>query len=119
LLVSSPAKRALKTAKLFAKALGYPRQAIQIQEALYAGRLDTLQALVATLDERCSRACLFGHNPELSALLQSLSDERLVDLPTCGMACIEFAQDAWRACGEAQGRLAWLERPPKLSQLAL
>lgn len=113
LIVSSPAKRALKTAKLIAATLEYPKKRIEVLGALYQADVAALLAIVAGLDAAYSRVLLVGHNPELTALAHHLSGAVLENVPTCGLVSVEFAVDTWPACTTTQGRLARFERPPK------
>lgn len=115
LIVSSPAKRALKTAKIFAEILGYPKKRIRVSEEIYLQGLGALLETVAGLDDALETACLVGHNPDLTELLDRLAAAGIDDIPTCAITVVEFDAAAWRDCVQlrAQGRLAWFERPPK------
>jgi phosphohistidine phosphatase len=99
LVVSSPALRALTTARLFADEIGYPRKDIAVDERLYASSADALLAVIRALDDKLDRVMLFGHNPEFTDLAQRLSSE-IVDLPTCAVAEFRFDAKAWADVGE-------------------
>jgi phosphohistidine phosphatase len=112
-MLSSPAKRALKTAKIVAEILGYPKKKIDIREDIYLQGIGALLELIAGLDDALEKVCLFGHNPDLTEMANHFTDARIDNIPTCGVALLEFDCAAWRECVQAKGRLAWFERPPK------
>jgi len=73
LLVSSPALRALTTAKLIADEMGYKRNDIVVDDRLYASSPDDLLAVIRALDNKLGRVMLVGHNPEFTDLAHRLS----------------------------------------------
>src|SRR5690242_21738198 len=68
LILSSPAKRALTTAKIIAKKLEYKFTDIVVNDRLYAGAAHDLLNVIHRLGDRPKRVILFGHNPELTEL---------------------------------------------------
>jgi phosphohistidine phosphatase len=98
LMVSSPAVRALKTARLVNRKLDC--QLIAVDARLYACKSSDLLRVIHQLDERHKRVMLFGHNPELSALARRFSDE-IQHLPTCAAARFKFDTSSWTAVGRA------------------
>lgn len=88
LIVSSPAARALATARVIAEAVGYPVDRIREDERIYmAGPADLLGA-IHDLDDDDDRVFLFGHNPGLTDLVNALSVPAVENVPTCGV--VEF-----------------------------
>lgn len=113
-LLASPAKRARKTAKLIAQALGYDKNTLQLREALYGQGCEALLKVVAELDDSLQRVFLVGHNPELTELVNQLSAAGIANVPTCGVVSLEFEQSSWRECvRQAPGRLAFFDKPAK------
>ncbi len=51
LIVTSPAKRARKTAKVFAKELGYPKDEIVVEERVYEGGVEDLWDIIRGTDD--------------------------------------------------------------------
>jgi phosphohistidine phosphatase len=85
LILSSPARRALKTAKIIAKKLDYKRKNIVVEDRLYSGAVHDLLNVVQKLGDKLERVMLFGHNPELTELAHRLSSE-ITHMPTCAVA---------------------------------
>ncbi len=113
LMVSSPAKRALKTASRIAKEIGYPKERIEIKEELYLKGTGAIVELIRRLDDGQGRVFLFGHNPDLTELANLLTGANLDNIPTCGVVSITFPFDTWQETAEGTGSLALFERPPK------
>ena len=101
LLLSSPALRALTTAQLIAKEVGYKRKDIVVDDRLYASSADDLLAVIRALDKKLNRVMLFGHNPEFTDLAHRLSSE-IIDMPTSAVAEFDFDTKAWSDVGEVK-----------------
>ncbi|MBT2324622.1 histidine phosphatase family protein [Variovorax paradoxus] len=112
LLVSSPALRALTTAQLIAKELGYKRKSIVVDDRLYASSPDDLLAVIRALDKKLDRVMLFGHNPEFTELAHRLSSE-IIDMPTSAVAEFSFDTRAWSDVGEVEPAKTVLDFPKK------
>ncbi|HEY1724466.1 MAG TPA: histidine phosphatase family protein [Steroidobacteraceae bacterium] len=115
LLLSSPALRALRTAQLFARGLGYRRSEIVIHPRLYASTASVLLRVVQALDDKFKRVMLFGHNPELSRLAQRLCD-RIDQLPTCAVARFKFDVDSWRDVGHSPPVRTTVTMPTRIAR---
>lgn len=112
LWVSSSAKRAHRTAQLMKKRLGTGTE-IYVEPALYhAGRRTWLE-VINRLDDEQSSAVLFGHNPGITDIVNYLSGSDIANIPTCGLARIDFPSDAWAEISYDTGNLAWFEYPRK------
>ena len=98
LVVSSPARRALTTAEVIAKELGYKAKDIVVEERLYESSPDELLDVIREFGEKPKRLMLFGHNPEFTELARRLSSE-INDMPTCAVAEFEFDIKSWSEVG--------------------
>lgn len=112
-IVSSPAERAITTARLIAGKLGFPEQDIEQREGLYGASVDELLDCVHSLDDHYERIALIAHNPGLTDFCNHLSGESIANLPTCGVAVIEFELDDWQAVHQDAGKLTLYEYPRK------
>ena len=113
LILSSPAKRAHKTATRIAEAVGYPEERIAIEPDIYMQGPQALIDQISKLPGSVQRAFLVGHNPDLTELVELLTGERIGNLPTCGIASVEFTVDDWRAVAPGNGRLAFFDYPKR------
>lgn len=71
-VISSPATRAIMTAKIVCDAIGIDRQHIQMEKRLYDEGLVRVKSVLADCPATFSRVLLVGHNPELEDLLTYL-----------------------------------------------
>lgn len=113
LILTSPARRALATAEIFANELGYAAQDIVVDDRLYATDAQTLLAVIGGLADGLMCVMLFGHNPELSDLAQCLSGES-TQLPTCAIAQFTFKARSWASLGDALPLDCALDYPKKM-----
>jgi phosphohistidine phosphatase len=78
-VISSPATRAIMTAKIVCDAVGIDRQHIQMEKRLYDEGLVRVKSVLADCPATFNRVLLVGHNPELEDLLTYLVDP--INLP--------------------------------------
>ncbi|MGY3943854.1 SixA phosphatase family protein [Aeromonas tecta] len=95
LILSSPACRALSTARLFADALAY-RGEIVLDERIYASDVRTLLAVIGALDDERRCIILVGHDPEFTELAHRFS-KAITQMPTCAVARFSFEKASWSA----------------------
>ena len=110
LILSSPARRAIETATITAKKLGYRPKDIVVVDRLYGAAVDRLLDLIFELDDELQCVMLFGHNPKLSALANRLSNE-ISDMPTYAVAEFTFNAKSWPNIGRAVLTKAALDHP--------
>ncbi|TXI07874.1 MAG: histidine phosphatase family protein [Rhizobium sp.] len=111
LLVSSPALRAITTARIFADGLDISTESIQLQAKIYEASVGTLLQIVRELDDRYAHVALFGHNPGLSNLARKLAHCDFDELPTCGMVQISLPANHWRDVSANSGQLLYSSWP--------
>lgn len=103
LIVSSPALRAITTAKYFAEAFGIDKKEIKTEVSIYESTANTLLKTINRLDNNVDFVALFGHNPGMTNLAINLCDTEVYDLPTCGAILIEFPFDDWKLISKDTG----------------
>jgi len=116
LIVSSPAKRAKKTAKIVAEALGYDPDAIEWREGIYEASPQSLLYLVCQLPDNAKRVMIVGHNPGLTMLANMLGDIAIDNIPTAGCVGIAFDTDAWEKACRMKGHTLFFEYPKKIKE---
>ena len=90
LILSSPAKRAKKTAKHYHKALGGE---LHFDESIYEATTITLYTLIKTAFQSADSVMIVGHNPSFTALNDMLSDKEILNIPTAGVVGIAFENE--------------------------
>lgn len=112
LIVSSPAKRAYKTAKKIAKKLDYPKKRIVKDESIYEGSEGDLLQVIRRADSNVESLMIFGHNPGFTFLANALVGEPLIDnIPTCGVFRVDFDVDDWREVEPGTGKFQFFDYP--------
>ena len=113
LIISSPAKRALKTAKIIAKEIDFPTEKILPNESIYEeGTLASLK-LIRNIDDSYNNVMLFGHNPTITSLATYLTNYQIQNMPTCSIFCMEFNIDSWKEMSEGEGTFIFFDYPKK------
>jgi phosphohistidine phosphatase len=111
LVVSSPARRARKTAQAVVKELGLDKDGIVEEGAIYEAGLSTLAALTRGLDDKSEQVVLVGHNPGLTELAEYLSGEMFGNIPTGGAVGLEFDVDSWSDLKRGAGQVLFADFP--------
>lgn len=114
-LISSPAKRAITTARMIASELGIDD--IHLDERIYHASQTTLLQIVNELNNDHDSIALFGHNPGFTNLTEYLSGEDIHNMPTAGMARIDFEIDDWSHVSRDTGKLVWFDYPKRYPEM--
>lgn len=113
LLVTSHAKRARKTAEKIATEIGYPKDRIVIKEQIYSDGIGGIIKIFTHMDDEVSELMLIGHNPDLTILASGLANKDFVNIPTCGMVCLEFSTSSWNKVSTDNCKLVFFDFPKK------
>lgn len=118
LIISSPATRALSTALIYARAFGFDENEIVLNAQLYESTVTEYKNAISQLNNNYNSAILFGHNPVITNLINSMNDEiEFENIPTCGMVKIRFIQDNWKGvAGDAAGKIVLQKFPKNFKQ---
>lgn len=112
-VISSSATRAFSTAELVTQEMGLPWDEIQIEDALYHATEEDMIDLINEQDDYLDGLMLFGHNPGMTYLVNDLSDLDLDNLPTCGVAVLQFDVNSWSEIGDGIAITAEVDFPKK------
>ncbi|WP_020527447.1 SixA phosphatase family protein [Flexithrix dorotheae] len=113
LILASPAKRAKKTAKIFAREMGYPEGKIKFAKKIYEAGRNELLEVIRNQDDKINSLMLVGHNPELTSLSNYLSDYEIVNIPTSGISCIKLSIDTWNEIKLKAGEQSFFDYPKR------
>ena len=95
LIVSSPAVRAWATAKVIADQIGYPREFLQRDSALYLASVNGILDVIVSQDGGFNNLMLVGHNPGFTDFANYLVPGLTNNIPTAGVVCVELDTDDW------------------------
>lgn len=94
-IISSPALRAWTTAKILAKELHYPREAILKNPLIYEADLVELVDVIRHLDDAFSSVMLVGHNPAFHDFARCLLFHPILHFPTCSVLQATQELNSW------------------------
>jgi len=114
-IVSSPALRAISTAKHIANEIGYSRQRIMREPLLYMASPEAMLDVIFALETGANEAMIVGHNPGLTDLANMLTRSSIDNVPTCGVAVIRFSFGEWSDVAPGNGKLISFDYPKKYS----
>jgi phosphohistidine phosphatase len=111
LFVSSPAKRAKKTAKIFAEAYGVDKEDILFIEELYSASPDTFAEVVASIQDKYNTIAVFSHNPGITDYANSLTNTRIDNIPTSAVFAVQAHTDNWKDFAAAEKTFLFFDFP--------
>jgi phosphohistidine phosphatase len=109
--VSSPAKRARKTAQAFAEVLGVADTKIIFIESLYHASPGTFGQVVAGLDNQYDTVALFSHNPGITLFAGQQDVARIDEMPTCAVFAVRSEAERWTDFAHAKKALWFFDFP--------
>ncbi|MCG8311127.1 MAG: histidine phosphatase family protein [Cytophagales bacterium] len=110
-LIASPAKRAAATARRIAEQISFPVSDIVKEPLLYHGSVSSMIDVIRSSDDGIETLMIFGHNPGLTDLTNRLSGSDIYNIPTCGIAEIDFDVASWQEVGNTKGNLVSFDFP--------
>ena len=93
--ISSPAKRARKTAKIFAEEYKVEKEEILQIQNLYEASANAFYEVVSAIDDKYQTAIIFSHNPGITQLANSLTNVHIDDMPTCALFAVHVEAARW------------------------
>jgi len=114
LFLSSPAKRARKTAKLFAEEYKVSKDEIRISDDLYEAGVKDFYNVISTIENEHTVVAIFSHNPGITDFVNTLVPGIRVDnMPTCSVFAVSFEQGSWEEFAEAKKKFLFFDYPKK------
>ncbi|MFW6181465.1 MAG: SixA phosphatase family protein [Spirochaetota bacterium] len=111
LFLSSPARRALKTALLMGSKMGLGAEDMLTDRRLYHAGITDLYAVLSELGEGFTRVFLCAHNPGITEFLNFLTLAGIEKVPTCGVAHILLPVEHWKDIAFGCGELVFFDCP--------
>lgn len=113
--VSSPAKRAKKTCKLFCKEFRFDEDKIILVDDLYLAAKETFISIVSWLDDSYKSAALFSHNPGITDYANSLCSSVVIDnMPTASIFAVKANVKHWKEFEPAEKEFLFFDYPKRL-----
>ncbi len=100
--VSSPAKRAKKTAKIFMKEFKKNEEEILLIPELYKGSVSNFYTTIENLADTKNVIAVFAHNPGITEFVNSLQCSPVYNMPTCAVFALKIKTEYWKEFREAE-----------------
>jgi phosphohistidine phosphatase len=109
--ISSPAKRALRTARFFAEEFGVKKEDIQIEKILYGALPSQFEQVIALLKDKEDTVVLFSHNPGITEYVNTLCDVHTDNMPTCAIFAVQAEVEKWEDFTKAEKKFLFYDYP--------
>ena len=109
--VSSPAKRAQKTAEIFMKKYGASHEKLNLIPSLYEASVDDFYRAVEQLPDEDSSIALFAHNPGITDFINSLDCSPVYNMPTCAIYAFKIKTKHWKEIRTADKEFLFFDYP--------
>ena len=109
--VSSPAKRAKKTAKIFMKEYKKNETDLLLIPSLYEPSVADFYDAVETLDDKNDIVAIFSHNPGITEFVNSLECSPIYNMPTCAIFGLKIKTKHWKEFTEAEKEFLFFDYP--------
>jgi phosphohistidine phosphatase len=112
--ISSPAKRAKKTAQYFVKEFDSSDDDIIIISSLYDAGLNDFSQAVKDINDKYESAAIFSHNPGITAFANQLINNANIDnMPTCSIFAVQSNVEKWKDFSKAKKEFLFFDYPKK------
>ena len=111
LFVSSPAKRAKKTANIFMEIYNENKKNLVLIPSLYEASLLNFYNAIEIMDDKYNNIALFSHNPGITEFASSLTDFKIDNIPTSGVVAISIQVKKWIDFKSAHKELLFFDFP--------
>lgn len=114
-MISSPATRALHTARLFAEQIPFPEEKIETHHNLYHAEPNAMLYVLSRVSDQFQEVALVGHNPGLTDFCNEFQILEYIDnIPTAGIVGIQFKIHSWaEIIKRPMGELLYFDFPKK------
>ena len=109
--ISSPAKRAFRTARFFAEEFDVKKEAIREEKVLYGALPSQFEQVVSLLNDKEDTVVLFSHNPGITEYVNTLCDVRTDNMPTCAMFAVQADVEKWQDFAKAEKNFLFYDYP--------
>jgi phosphohistidine phosphatase len=114
--VSSPARRAKKTAELFCTAYHKNLNNIILISALYQATTEVFFDVVEQLNDEFNSVAIFSHNPGITEFVNQLAEDKAVNnMPTCSVFAIHITISKWKEFRKAKKEFLLFDFPKENS----
>lgn len=112
--ISSPAKRAKKTAEYFNDAFGKAKDEVVLISALYHASAEVFYEVISALPDTLNSIAIFSHNPGITHFVNRMHTKTQIgNMPTCGVFAVESLIARWSDFDKTDKTLLFFDFPKK------
>ncbi|MFP4472112.1 MAG: SixA phosphatase family protein [Bacteroidales bacterium] len=116
LIITSHAVRAYETAKIIARAIGYPPESIRVDRMIYHANAERMTDQFYDLPDSVNSIMLVGHNPTFTNFANMFLDKKIDWLPTSAVVCVDFFTDKWVEVPAAKHKTKFVVTPKEIKK---
>ena len=109
--ISSPAKRAKKTAIAIAKEYKTDKDDIVFEQSLYGAGPDVFNEVISKVKDKHDVIAIFSHNPGITDFANELTKTRIDNIPTCGVFAVKCDISSWKDFKAAEKEFIFFDAP--------
>lgn len=109
--ISSPAKRARKTAEYFAAEYDQPKKAIIFIDELYLATPEVFATVISQVSDEYDTIAVFSHNNGITDFANTLTDTRIDEMPTCSIFAVKVSVQSWSEFKRAKKEFWFFDYP--------
>ena len=109
--ISSPAKRAKKTASIFMDEYGMKEKDLVLLPSLYEASVNNFYDAVENINDKDDAVALFSHNPGITDFVNTLTEKNIDNMPTCGVFAIKIKTKKWQDFKKAEKEFLFFDFP--------
>jgi len=109
--ISSPAKRAARTAKIFAEEFKAKKKKIIFKTELYLASENIFYDVIEKTDDKLNTIAVFSHNPGITDFANDLTEIKIDNIPTCGVFAVKIDTKRWADLKDAKKEFWFFDYP--------
>lgn len=111
LYISSPAKRAARTAKAFLEEFDAKKKKLIYREDLYLAPPSVFYEAISETDDDADTIAVFSHNEGITEFANQLTSTRVDNIPTCGVFAVKIDTNTWKGFRDAPKEFWFFDYP--------
>ena len=109
--ISSPAKRARKTAEAFIKEFKGNKSDVIFLDELYLASPSSFAKVIKHANDRYDTVAVFSHNEGITQFANTLTDTKADNIPTCGVFAVKVKSKHWSDFATAKKEFWFFDYP--------
>ena len=109
--IASPAKRAAKTARLFAEEMKIKKDDIIFKPELYLAGPEVFYTVIENTEDDLETIAVFSHNEGITHFANMLTNARVDNIPTCGIFAVKIKSGSWKDFRTAEKEFWFFDYP--------